>query len=142
MTLLFDTNVLLDVFLDRRPHAEAASRALALVEIGTVSGLVGATTVTTLHYLATKAVGKLRATRHVRMILSLFDVAPVNRAVLDEALDARFSDYEDAVLHAAARHAGADGIVTRDREGFSAARMPVYSPSEVLAALRTAAGAD
>jgi hypothetical protein len=43
--------------------------------------------------------------------LSLFDVAPVTRAVLTDALDLAFADYEDAVLHESARHAGAEAIV-------------------------------
>ena len=51
MRVLFDTNVVLDVLMDRSPFAEAASRLFAAVEHGTVGGYLGATTVTTVHYL-------------------------------------------------------------------------------------------
>jgi hypothetical protein len=64
--------------------------------------------------------------------VGLFDVAPVTRAVLTDALDLDFPDYEDAVLHEAARHAGAEAIVTRDPKGFAKARLKVYRPDELL----------
>ncbi len=41
-----------------------------------------------------------------------------------------------AVLAAAAANAGAEGIVTRDTRGFTAADMPVLSPSEIVAILK------
>ena len=38
MRVLFDTNVILDVLLDREPHVEASARILYRVENGEVSG--------------------------------------------------------------------------------------------------------
>lgn len=62
----------------------------------------------------------------------ILDVAPVTRAVLTDALDLKFADYEDAVLHEAARHAGAEAIVTRDSRRFAASRLKLYAPDESL----------
>jgi hypothetical protein len=100
-----------------------------------IHGLLSATTVTTIHYLAAKAVGRRDAAGHIRTLLALFEVAAVTRPVLEGALGLELPDFEDAVLHEAARHAGADGIVTRDPEGFPAARLRIYTPAELLAAL-------
>ena len=97
-----------------------------------LEGLLGATTLTTIQYLAAKAVGAKQAERHLRTLLSLFEVAPVTRAVLTDALELGYPDYEDAVLHEAARHAGAAAIVTRDPKGFPKARLKVYAPDELL----------
>ncbi|MFN2323372.1 MAG: PIN domain-containing protein [Trueperaceae bacterium] len=82
------------------------------------------------------------ARQYVRRLLELFDVASVDRNVLVGALDARFGDFEDGVLHEAARATGADAIVARDRAKFAAATLPVFTPEAFLAALRGAAGAD
>ncbi len=136
MRLLLDTNVLLDVLLARSPHADAAVRVLAAIEAGVVTGVIGATSVTTIFYLATKAVGVRRAKGHVRTILSLFEIAPVTEAVLSRALELGFADFEDAVVHEAARAARCTGIVTRDAQGFKRAELPVYSPIEFLAVLQ------
>ena len=81
-----------------------------------------------------------RALGEVRKILSLFEVAPVNRAVLETALELGFADYEDAVLHEAARLIGAAGIVTRNPRHFKKASIAIYSPEELSRALDLRAG--
>ena len=132
MQALFDTNVVLDVLLAREPHAQASAQAMARVERGEVQGFLCATTVTTLFYLASRALGAQRARAQIAVLLRLFDVAPVTRLVLSDAQDAGFTDYEDAVLHEAARHAGVGCIVTRNVRDFAAARLPVWEPAEFL----------
>ena len=72
-------------------------------------------------------------------LLGLFDVAPVDRDVLDAALDIDFSDYEDAVVHQAARAADATAIVTRDRSDFANSAIPALDPQELLAAIAASA---
>lgn len=135
MRVLFDTNVLLDVLLSREPHAEPAARLLSLADTGRIQGVLSATTVTTIHYLATKAVGRKAATRHVQTLLSIFEVAVVDREVLEKALNLAFDDFEDAVLHAAAVGAGAGAIVTRNGKDFARATLPILDPPELLAAV-------
>ena len=132
MRILFDTNVLLDVLLDRQPYVREASELLAAVETDTISGLLGATTVTTIYYIAERAQNADRALQGIQRLLRLFEVAPINRAVLEDALRLDFQDFEDAVLHEAARHTAADGIVTRNVDDFSEAVLPVYTPAELL----------
>ncbi len=136
MRILFDTNVVLDVLLNRLPHAPVASRLLVEVNRGRLGGLLGATTITTIHYLAARVVGAVRARKHVRTLLDLFEIAPVDRDVLRNALDLGFKDFEDAVLHEAARGARATGVVTRDPAGFSRSSLSVYTPDELLRMVR------
>ena len=136
--MLFDTNVVLDVLMDRAPFAVAATHLMARVEDGSLTGYLGATTVTTIHYLATKTLGRAPAAVAVDGLLGLFDIAPVNRGVLADALALGLDDYEDAVLHEAARHAGLPAIVTRGRAGFRGATLAIYSPDELLRTLRSA----
>jgi predicted nucleic acid-binding protein len=136
--VLFDTNVILDHMLEREPHVDAAEKLLSLVDAGAVEGVICATTATTIHYLASRAVGAKAAAEHLRTLLAIFDVACVDREVLLGALDAGFPDYEDAVLHGAALAAGAAAIVTRNGKDFGRSTLPVFAPAELLAALRAA----
>lgn len=137
MKVLFDTNVVLDVLLARGPHAATAAQLFACVERGEMQGVVCATTVTTIHYLARRAVGPKAAQKHLRQLLSLLAVAPVTGEVVASALDLGFSDFEDAVVHEAARACGAVAIVTRNGQDFAKASLPVLSPAELLAVLVT-----
>lgn len=134
MRIVFDTNVVLDVLMEREPHMDAASKLFALVDGGRIEGLLCATTVTTVHYIAAKGLGQRRARALIAKLLAVFEVAPVDGDVLRRALGLDFSDFEDAVLHEAARGIGAD-IVTRDRSGFVRADLAVYDPHELVAAV-------
>ena len=135
MKVLFDTNFILDVLLDRSSFSEDAAFLVSKVEAGEIGGYLCATTITTIHYLATKSIGTKAAQQAIASLLSLFEVAPVTRAVLDDALKSGFGDFEDAVLYQAACHAGADGIVTRNQQDFSKITLALYSPKELAQAI-------
>jgi len=134
--VLFDTSVLLDVLLEREPYVQVATRLVAAVDNGRIEGSICASAVTTLYYVGAKDLGRRRAHEQVRTLLSVFEVAPVDRDVLQRALDDDgFSDYEDAVAHEAAQAAGVSAIVTRNGRDFAKATMPVFEPLELLAAI-------
>lgn len=136
MRVLFDTNVLLDVLLEREPYVQVATRLVAAVDNGRIEGSICATAVTTLYYIGAKDLGRKRAHEQVRTLLSMFEVAPVDRDVLQRALDDDgFTDYEDAVAHEAAQAAGVSAIVTRNGRDFAKATIPVVEPLELLAAI-------
>ncbi|EFK08473.1 toxin-antitoxin system, toxin component, PIN family [delta proteobacterium NaphS2] len=132
MKILFDTNVILDVLLDRKPFSDDAAFLMSFVEQSEIMGFICATTVTTIYYLAAKALGHQAASRHIRTLLNLFVVAPVNRVVLEGAAASKLKDFEDAVIHASAIHAGAEYIVTRNSADFKESRLPVFSPTDLI----------
>ena len=116
--VLFDTNVILDVLLERQPHVQASAGAWAAVESGKVTGMLAAHAVTTIHYLIGKQLGDREARRVVAALLSIFTVAAVNSAVLKQALQSPQTDFEDAVTAAAAQAESCDWILSRDPKGF------------------------
>jgi predicted nucleic acid-binding protein len=141
--VLFDTNVVLDLLLDREPWAQTAADLVARVEREEIEGALGATTITTIHYIAAKAKGSALAREQIRKLLAIFAIAPVNRPVLDAALELGMADFEDAVLCEAARQAGAEVIVTRDPKGFKkAVGMTILSPKELAEILAQRARAQ
>lgn len=73
-------------------------------------------------------------------LMSIFGVAAVNQSVLSASLGRGMPDFEDAVLHEAALQAGAHCIVTRNLNDFAAAKIPVYTPEQFLAALTAGRG--
>lgn len=134
--ILIDLNVVLDVLLDRAPHADSAAALWAAVERGAVEGLLAAHCVTTLHYVAARSGGRDYADQCVAGVLSVFTVAPVDLGVLQEAIAMRWSDFEDAVCAAAASRAGCQAIATRDPDGFKRSTLPALTPPQALAAIR------
>lgn len=135
MKILFDTNILLDVFLEREPFYDASFATLSIAEQDIIEGWICGITVTTIYYLLQKGLSKNSADKHLKNLLKIFHVAPINRAVLEDAIDPKFTDYEDSVLHQAAIHSGIDGIATRNQKDFKHSTLPVYSPQELLNSL-------
>jgi len=132
--VLLDTNVVLDVLLNRHPFSDDSAQVMAMVDRSEVQGFLSATTVTTIHYLLAKYLDSNRSIKQVRLLLSLFEIAPVNRVVLENAL-AHSPDYEDAVIIEAAQHAGVEYIVTRNIKDFKKSVIPVYTPAGFIQAL-------
>jgi predicted nucleic acid-binding protein len=134
--VLVDVNVVLDALQSRDPFSDDAVRVLAHAESGAVDGLVAAHTVTTLYCLMARHDSATTARVQIGDLLSILDVAPVDRQVLQSALAMPAADFEDCVQMAAARQAGADYIVTRDSGGFSEGPVPALTPAELLALLQ------
>ena len=136
MRVLFDTNVILDVLLERYPFSEPAATLLSKVEKGEITGLVCATTLTTIYYLVSKALDRNKADECIDLLLYLFEVASVNRVVIETAKTLNSKDFEDAVVYASALHSGCSCVVTRNLKDFPESEIPVFSPEELLKVLR------
>lgn len=142
MRVLVDTNVVLDVLLDRRPFADAATQVFALVEESRIEGLLCATTITTVDYLLCQALPPEKARGALQRLLDLFEIAPVNRPVLEQALRSRITDFEDAVLEQAGRLAAVDAITTRNASDFVKSSITVFDPIELVAAVKARESAN
>ncbi|CUS03585.2 conserved protein of unknown function [Candidatus Promineifilum breve] len=132
MRVLLDTNVILDLFLDRAPFADAAATLWLAHEREQLSAYVAAITPINLFYIARKLKGEETARKAVVELLAALNVCALDHGALKSALSLPFRDYEDAVQHAAASAAGLDAIITRNEKDFSAATLPVFTPIEFI----------
>ncbi len=135
MRVIVDTNVVLDVLLARKPFVDAAAKVFALIEQSRIEGLLCATTITTVDHLLEQSLSRTQAREALRGLLEMFEIAPVNRPVIEEAFRSRILDFEDAVLEQSGRLAGADAIVTRDTRDFQHSAVKALGPDELLAAI-------
>ncbi|WP_019865352.1 PIN domain-containing protein [Methylovulum miyakonense] len=137
MKILFDTNVVLDLLLNREPFAKDAAILFNAVESCKIQGVLCATTITTIDYLCAKSIGGTLAKQAIKSLLELFLIAEVNQKILVAALDSSFADFEDAVLYQAGIYVGVDGLVTRNVKDFSSAESPVYTPPDLCQIIQT-----
>lgn len=135
--VFFDTNVVLDVLLERQPWVEASKRLWAAMDDGRITGYVAATSLTNIFYIARRAKGLDAAFDTVQICLDTFEVSSVTFDVLSRALVRRatWRDFEDAVQMLYASDMGADMIATRDPDDFQASPIPALPPAEILARL-------
>lgn len=140
MIILLDTNAVLDVLLDHLEFAESAAKVLALAEDKRCDAYIAATSITTIAYLCTKALGPAESKNLITDLLKVLKVAPVTGATLRLAVSRDGPDFEDDVLAAAAEEIGASYIITRDKAGFPQPPCPVFPPDQFLRMVRLELG--
>jgi predicted nucleic acid-binding protein len=131
--ILIDTNVVLDLALDRSPYAADAQALFEALDQPGLSGLITATTVTDLYYVLRKAKGRETTVALLKDLLQVIDIAGVDRGMVVKALHANWKDFEDAIQAFAAEHQQADYLITRNTKDFQAASVPALSPADFLA---------
>jgi predicted nucleic acid-binding protein len=124
MRVLFDTDVVLDLVLDREPFADAAADIFTLHQEGQVLGHISGITVVNVFYVTRKSKGLIGAKKAVEELLATLSICPVDQLVLENAHRLTFSDYEDAVQHACATASGLEAIVTRNLADYKTATRP------------------
>lgn len=133
--ILLDTDVLMDVALDRRPHSGPSADVLDRTERGTRRGFVAWHTLSNFYYLVTPVRGDADTRAFIAELTRFVGVAPSDTAALRYAISLPMADFEDAMQVAAARACGARHIVTRNVGDFAQSPIPALTPEEALAQL-------
>ncbi len=131
MKVLFDTNIILDVLLDRELFVELSASLVSLVEEKEIKGYLCATTITTIDYLITKSHNRQTAKNELSKLLGIFQICAVNEHVLQLALNSKFKDFEDAVQFYSGVCDNVDSIVTRNTKDYKEEQISVYTPAEI-----------
>jgi len=133
MHVLFDTNILLDVLLNRQPWAVESSELWTLNDENTIDGYIAASTFTDIFYIARRIKDIPTALQAIQICLSAFNVCTVDKLTIVQAYSQSGSDFEDNVLIACATQSSMDAIVTRNPSDFRHASTNVYTPADLLA---------
>lgn len=137
MKVLVDTNVVLDVVLEREPWVKAAADLLTAIEKGKAEGFIAGHALTTVYYFVAKEHGAEAGRRSVSDLLDILAVVPPSESVFRRALAVGIGDFEDAVQIACAFTIGCDTIATRNSDDFKEGGMTVDEPGAILARLRS-----
>jgi predicted nucleic acid-binding protein len=132
-SLLVDTNVVLDVILNRAPWADDAAILLDMIVKGRTQGYVAGHAVTTVHYIVEREKWRAAAMTAVADLLEILEVVPLEASDFQRAVALNLRDFEDAVQVAACLKVGAAFLVTRNERDFKGAPVALRSAAEVLA---------
>jgi predicted nucleic acid-binding protein len=142
MRILLDTNIVLDVLLDRMPWQGAAEAVMQTSRAGQFRCAISSLTVANVFYIGRRQVGVAKARDIVRACLAAFEILPIDRRTLEDADRLTGSDFEDNVQIASATIADVDAIVTRDPGGFTGNLIDVMSPQQFIESLKPSSGAQ
>ena len=130
--ILLGTDVLIDVALDRPPHADAAASLLDLLERRPGMAFVAWHTLSNFSCLVSPTRGTDDARQFLVELTRFVSVAPTDTDALHFAATLPLKDFEDAMQVAAAWSTGATCIATRNVKDFRASPIPPRMPAELL----------
>ena len=133
MKILLDTNVVLDVLLDRQAFKQDSLDAMKKAINNGHILYMSASAITDVFYILRKSTeSKTDAISHLKNLLSIVNVAEVNESCILNALSSKIKDYEDAVVDETAVFSSIDLILTRNIKDFKAAKTSVMTPADYL----------
>jgi predicted nucleic acid-binding protein len=130
--VLFDTNTILDVLLNREPWVRESREIWRANDENRISGYIVASAFTDIFYIARKLTDVQTARAAIEICLNAFAVCPVSRETLERAAAMSGQDFEDNLVMACAELMGLDVIATRNKDDFVDASVEILSPSELL----------
>lgn len=131
--VLIDSDVLLDVFMDRKPFAEDAVKVLSLCEAGKITGWTTSVILSNTYYLLRTTAPHQKVIDRLKQLLSFTEVLTTNKQVVLEALNGPFKDFEDALQNFSASNSKEiQVILTRNLKDYKHSQLVVMGPQEFL----------
>lgn len=132
MTVLIDTNVILDLALKREPWFEDGIAVLWRCR-ASHSSFIAWHTLPTLYYVMLRnKVGEVDVRLFCRDLVSWVRVASTRHTHVLNAFNYPMVDFEDALQASAAESVSADWVVTCNLTDFEGSPVPAISPSQFL----------
>jgi predicted nucleic acid-binding protein len=135
--ILIDTNVVLDIALNRKPFVEHAALLWRLAEQQEITACLSNTSITDIFYIINKHAGQEKARAFVADLLDTFTLADIDEEGFREALNSGMNDFEDAVQYVICARNGCDALVTRNKTDFGN-RPNVLDPTELIERIKAA----
>ena len=133
MRLMIDTNIFLDVLLQREPFFESSKAVLKLCEDKKVQGFLSASSATDIFYIVRKSLQSTDAAYNA--LGSILDIVKILTVTNDEVLNAfmqKAADFEDCLLATCAKSNKCSAIITRNKKDFLDFGITLMSPEELL----------
>ncbi len=131
--IFLDSDVLLDLLLDREPFADYIAKIIEHSLSSNIQLCVSPITITNINYIIEKLENRKKAAAKRRKILKLVQVENVGQLIITKASDSKFKDFEDAVQNYCAEESEHQIILTRNTKDYKESDLSILTPKEYLA---------
>ena len=137
MKVFYDSNVVLDLLLNRTEFLADSMAALKLSELGIVKGYISVVSITDIFYLVRKNLKDYnQAIAKMQILFNIVNIGKADKKTAYRALNSGWNDFEDAVQYSVAKKLKAKYIITRNKKDFANSEIPVVSPAEFIALMK------
>ena len=135
--VLIDTDVLIDLALERDQYVDSAADLLDALERHPGIGFVAWHSIANFYYLVAPRRGKADAKQFVLDLTAFVGISPTTTEHIRHAAQLTMNDFEDAMQVAAAIACNADVIATRNTRDYAKSPVPAAAPAAVVTRLST-----
>ncbi len=132
MTVVIDTNVLVDLFARRQPFFIDAEAFMNEVSSGAVKGVCPSHCLTTIYYIVQRHGSAEVAIAAIDKLLSHVDVIGLHKSDWLKVRTIPWADVEDGAVALTAELAGASFVITRNLADFALSEVPAMLPGEFV----------
>ena len=134
--ILIDTDVILDVFFNRKPFVEYSSQVIGLCEAKKIKGYLTPVIYSNLYYLLRQRARHDKIIDKLKHLLTITDVLSMDSIVVKNALNSEFKDFEYSLQNfAAMQHGEIAVIVTRNIKDYKKSKIGVLTPETYIKSL-------
>lgn len=135
-SVFIDSDVLMDLFADRQPYAEDASKIMALIAEKKVKAATTALVIANIYYILRKFFPHQEIIFKLRELLNVIEILSIDKKVVLEALDSDFTDFEDALQNYSLNSSSVKTIVTRNIKDYKKSEFAVLTPADFIKSLQ------
>ena len=131
--LFIDSDVVIDFFTDREPHANPASELFDLHEKGEVILHLSAVSISNIYYIVRRYLGHKKTLEVIEELIDITEIIGTTKKEILQALNSDFKDFEDSVQYASALTIkGMESIITRNVKDYRNSTIAVLTPLNYL----------
>lgn len=136
---LIDTNIVIDLLIDRRPFSLLAAKLFNYSEKGKIKLYITAVSYNNTYYVVKKLTSHKETIKILKNLESLAETIDTSRIAVKQALDSEFKDFEDAIQYFSAKsNKKIDAIITRNVADFKLSKLPILTPEEAIGIVESA----
>lgn len=131
--LFVDSDIVIDFFTDREPHANPASELFELNEQGKVKLYISAVSINNIYYIVRRFLGHKKTIEVIESLTEMTEIVGTTKKEIIQALKNDFSDYEDSIQYSTALTIkDLSGIITRNIKDYKNSSLAVMTPLNFL----------
>ena len=133
MKIFVDTNLFIDILLDRKPFSVESTRVYKLCENAMIDGYIAPITINNIYYICRKAKHIKTIKEFLSDISTFFTIATMNNESIKKANNLTINDYEDALQYTMAMKNSCEYLITRNVKNYkNLPGIKVLSPETFL----------
>ncbi|HMA99870.1 MAG TPA: PIN domain-containing protein [Spirochaetota bacterium] len=130
--IFIDSDVILDVILERQPHFENSQRILAYIENNIFNGYTSSLILSNCFYIINNKKNKDAALKAIRKLRSILTILSFTDKEIGESINSSFTDFEDGIQYFICINNDLPTLITRNIKDFKKSNINIFTPKEYL----------